>query len=253
MAETRYRTALVTGASSGLGRGLALWFARHGVRVYAAARRREHLASLADEARAANGHLEPVELDVAQAQSTLTRIRELDAACDGLDLVIANAGFGQETSGKRIKWETVQRTIDVNVTGAAATLCAALPQMVERKRGHLVGVASLAAFRGLPRQAPYSASKAFLSTFLESLRVDLQGTGVRVTCIYPGFVKSEMTSRNKHPMPFLLETDKAVELMAAAIGRGDAQYAFPWQMSGVMGVVKRLPNPLFDAVARRVR
>lgn len=253
MAETSYRTALVTGASSGLGRGLALWFARRGVRVYAAARRREQLEALADEARAANGHIEPVELDVAQAESTVARIRELDAACGGLELVIANAGFGQETSGKRIKWETVQRTIDINVSGAAATLCAALPQMVERKKGHLVGVASMAAFRGLPRQAPYSASKAFLSIFLESLRVDLQGTGVRVTCLYPGFVKSEMTAKNKHPMPFLLETDEAVERMAAAIGRGQAEYAFPWQMAGVLGVVKRLPNPVFDAVARKVR
>jgi short-subunit dehydrogenase len=253
MQKTSFRTALVTGASSGLGRGLALWYARQGVRVYAAARRQEQLTALAEEARAAHGHIEPVEMDVARADATVDLIRELDADCGGLELVIANAGFGQETSGKRIKWETVRQTIDVNVTGAAATLCAVLPQMVERKKGHLVGVASLAAFRGLPRQAPYSASKAFLSTFMESLRVDLQGTGVDVTCVYPGFVKSEMTSKNKHPMPFLLETDEAVELMAGAIARGQAQYAFPWQMAGVMGLVKRLPNPVFNTMARKLR
>jgi len=206
MAEMSYRTALVTGASSGLGRGLALWFARRGVKVYAAARRLENLEALANEARAANALIEPVELDVSDADHTLARIRELDAACGGLELIIANAGFGQETSGKRIKWDTVKRIIDVNVTGAAATLSAVLPQMVERKRGHVVGVASLAAFRGLPRNAAYSASKAFLSTFMESLRVDLRGTGVHVTCLYPGFVKSEMTAQNKFQMPFLLET-----------------------------------------------
>ncbi|EPX64979.1 putative short chain dehydrogenase [Cystobacter fuscus DSM 2262] len=253
MAESSYRTALITGASSGLGRGLALWFARRGVKVYAAARRKENLEALAQEARAAHAHIEPVELDVAQADATLARVRELDDACGGLDLIVANAGFGQETSGKRIKWETVKRTIDVNVSGAAATLSAVLPRMVERKRGHVVGVASMAAFRGLPRNAAYSASKAFLHIFLESLRVDLQGTGVKVSCLYPGFVKSEMTAQNKFSMPFLLETDAAVELMGQAILRGEAEYAFPWQMKGVMGLVKHLPNGLFDGIARRAR
>lgn len=253
MAETNYRTALITGASSGLGRGLALWYARRGVRVYAAARRRAELDSLADEARAANGLIEPVELDVAQADATLARIREIDAASGGLDLVVANAGYGRETFGTRLKWDTVRQVIDVNVTGAAATLSAVLPQMVERKRGHLVGVASLAAFRGLPGNAAYSGSKAFLSIFCESLRVDLKGSGVNVTCIYPGFVRTDMTSRNKHPMPFLLEPDEAVKLMARAIARRQAQYAFPWQMAGIMGVVKRLPNPVFDALGRKAR
>jgi short-subunit dehydrogenase len=253
MAEMSYRTALVTGASSGLGRGMALWFARKGVKVYAAARRRENLEALANEARAAGAHIEPVELDVADSDATVARIRELDAACEGLDLIIANAGYGQESSAKRLKWETVKHTIDVNVSGAAATLSAVLPQMVERQRGHLVGVASLAAFRGLPRNAAYSASKAFLSTFMESLRVDLRGTGVRVTCLYPGFVKSEMTAQNKFNMPFLLETEEAVDLMTRAILRGDSQYVFPWQMARVMGLVKLLPNALFDATARKLR
>ncbi len=253
MAETNHRTALVTGASSGLGRGLALWYARRGVRVYAAARRRENLEALAQEARAANAHIEPVELDVSEGDATVARIRELDTACEGLDLIIANAGFGQESSAKRIHWESVRQTLGVNVTGAAATLCAVLPRMVERGRGHVVGVASMAAYRGLPRQAAYSGSKAFLSVFMESLRVDLQGTGVRATCLYPGFVKSEMTSQNKHPMPFLLETEDAVERMAGAIARGEAEYAFPWQMKGVLGLVKRLPNPVYDALARRAR
>jgi short-subunit dehydrogenase len=253
MAEMSYRTALVTGASSGLGRGLALWFARRGVKVYAAARRRENLEALANEARAAGAHVEPVELDVSNTDDTLARTRELDASSGGLDLIIANAGVGLETNARRIKWEQVKQIIDVNVTGAAATLCAVLPQMVERKRGHLVGVASLAAYRGLGRNAAYSASKAYLSTFMESLRVDLKGTGVNVTCIYPGFVKSEMTARNKFTMPFLLETEEAVELMGKAILRGETQYAFPWQTARLMGLVKAMPNALFDAAMRKAR
>lgn len=252
MAETNYRTALVTGASSGLGRGLALWLARSGVRVFASGRRVEQLQALADEARAAGATIEPVEMDVARTDETLTRIRQLDADCGGLDLVVANAGVGGETHGKRMAWERVQHIIDVNVTGASATLCAVLPQMVERRRGHLVGIASLAAWRGLKGHAAYSASKSFLGTFMESLRVDLKDTGVRVTCIYPGFVKSELTAKNRHPMPFLLETDDAADRMGRAILRGDAEFAFPWQLASAMKLVKTLPNPLFDATARRL-
>ena len=248
-----YRTALVTGASSGLGRGLALWFARKGVRVYAAARRSEQLEALAAEARAAGGSVEPVVLDVARADEVLRRVRALDAACGGLDLVVANAGVGEATPARGLEWEKVQRTIDVNVTGAAATLCAALPQMLERGRGHLVAVASLAGYRGLPGNAAYSASKAFLTTFTESLRVDLQGSGVRVTCLHPGFVKSEMTAKNRHPMPFLLETEAGVAHMARAIEAGRREYAFPFPMRHALRLVKVLPNGLFDAIGRRVK
>lgn len=252
MAEMNYRTALVTGASSGLGRGLALWLAKHGVRVFASGRRGDMLRSLADEATAAGATVEPVEMDVARTDETLERIRRLDAECNGLDLVVANAGVGGVTHGKRLPWERVKHIIDVNVTGASATLCAVLPQMVERNRGHLVGISSLAAWRGMGGHCAYSASKCFLSTFLESLRVDLKDTGVRVTCIYPGFVKSELTAKNKFPMPFLLETDDAANRMGRAILRGDAEFAFPWQLSSAMRLVKSLPNPLFDATARKL-
>ncbi|AEI65248.1 SDR family oxidoreductase [Corallococcus macrosporus] len=253
MAEMSYRTALVTGASSGLGRGLALWLARRGARVFAAGRRLPQLQALRDEAQAAGVTVEPVALDVTQADATLARIRALDAECGGLDLVVANAGVGGTTNAKKLPWERVRGIIDTNVTGAAATLSAVLPQMVERKRGHLVGVSSLAGFRGLAGHAAYSASKAFLSTFMESLRVDLRGTGVRVTCIYPGFVKSELTATNNFPMPFLMETEDAVERMGKGILRGDAELSFPWQLAVPTRVAKLLPNPLFDAAARRLR
>ncbi|PTL82220.1 SDR family NAD(P)-dependent oxidoreductase [Vitiosangium sp. GDMCC 1.1324] len=252
MTEMSYRTALVTGASSGLGRGLALWLGKRGVKVYAAARRRPQLEALAQEAKEAGATIEPVELDVSQAEATLERIREWDEACGGLDLVVANAGVGGQTDARHFSWEHAKRVIDVNVTGAVATLSAVLPRMVERNRGHLVGISSLASCRGLPQNAAYSASKAFLNTFLESLRVDLHGTQVRVTCIKPGFVKTEMTAGIQHAMPFLLETHEGVELMGRAILRAEAEYGFPWQMASAVGVAKLAPNFLFDAVASRV-
>ncbi|MFY1830489.1 SDR family NAD(P)-dependent oxidoreductase [Myxococcus fulvus] len=253
MAEMSYRTALVTGASSGLGRGLALWLARRGLRVFAAGRRLPQLRALAAEAQAAGATVEPVELDVSRAEPLMEKLRELDSECGGLDLVIANAGVGGVTHGKRLEWDKVRSIIDTNVTGAAATLTAVLPSMVERRRGHVVGISSLAAHRGLAGHAAYSASKAFLGTFMESLRVDLAGTGVCVTCIFPGFVKSEMTAANHFPMPFLMETDAAVELMGSAILRGETELSFPWQLAIPSRMAKVLPNLLFDAAARRLR
>ncbi len=247
-----YRTALVTGASSGIGRALSAWLARRGVRVFAAARRLDELRKLQVELSSSPGRLEPIGMDVAKARETIQQIQELDDACNGLDLIIANAGVGFETHAKRIQWDKVEQTIQVNVLGASATLCAVLPRMVERNVGHLVGISSLAAFRGMPRSAAYSASKAFLATFLEGLRVDLKSTAVKVTSVYPGFVKSEMTAKNKFKMPFLMETDEAVDQIGEAIMRGETAVAFPWQMALASRVLRLLPNGLFDIAARRM-
>ncbi len=245
-----YRHALITGASSGLGLSLSRWFARRGVRVFAAARRHDRLESLRVEFPL---QIEPVTMDVADVKATRARISAIDTECGGLDLVIANAGISGETSGRSLDWNTVEQMIDINVTGAAATLTAALPAMVKRGRGHLVGISSVAAFRGLPRVAAYSASKAFLALFLESLRVDLKRTGVKVTCIYPGFVKSEMTAKNRFKMPFLMETEVAAEKMGKAILRGSASYIFPWQLAAISGPLKVFPDGLYDAAMSKKR
>jgi short-subunit dehydrogenase len=250
---TRYENALITGASSGLGRGLALWFAARGSRVFACGRREAELRSLHEEAARAGGRVEAVALDVADTERTVARIREIDSSCGGLDLVVANAGVGLATSARKLKWENVEQTLKVNVLGAAATLCAALPGMVERDRGHLVGISSIAAYRGLPRMAAYCGSKAFLATFLESLRVDLQGTGVKVSSIHPGYVKTEMTAQNKSWMPLLMEADAAVDRMGKAILRQPGEYAFPWPMGVAFKGLRMVPNALYDVASRRRR
>ncbi|MFL5318080.1 MAG: SDR family NAD(P)-dependent oxidoreductase [Myxococcaceae bacterium] len=249
----KYRNAIITGASSGLGRGLALWFAKQGVRVFAAARRADKLKSLEDEAKAVGGTVEAVQLDVNDTRQVITKLNELDDQSGGLDLVIANAGLGSETNGKRLKWDVVEQLIQTNVLGAAATLSAVVPKMVERQRGHIVGVSSIAAYRGLPKSAGYSASKAFVMVFLEGLRIDLVPLGIQVTCINPGFVKSEMTEKNKFKMPFILETEDAVERIAQAIVRGDSEFAFPGPLVAASKVMKALPNGLWDRMSRKMR
>ncbi len=237
------RVAFITGASSGLGRGLALWFARRGAQVWAAARRMDALRGLEADASAGPGGVIPVQLDVEDVAAVQAKMAAADdAAKGGIDLVIANAGVGGETPARCLDWPVVQRMLQVNVFGAAATLSTLLPRMVERNAGHLVGMSSLAAWAILPGMGTYGATKAFLATFCQGLRVDLRSTGVTVGSIHPGFVKSEMTAGNSHRMPFLLETEDAVERMGKSILRRDAEFAFPWPMALGARAARFLPE-----------
>jgi len=242
-----YTTALITGASSGMGRGLALALAKRGTKVYAAARRRPELESLAKEAPG----IEILELDVADADHTEAVIREIDQS-DPLDLVVANAGIGIFTPGDRLVWKDAQKVLQVNVMGAIATLCAAAPGMVERGRGHLAGVSSLAAFRGLPQNAAYSASKAALSMFLESIRLDLAGTGVDVTAICPGFVRTPMTE-GLGKLPFIVDLDRAVDIIVAGLDAKEAVCAFPTVQAFPMRALGLLPPTVYDFVGQRLK
>jgi len=245
-----YKTALITGASSGLGRGLAVWFAKQGVTVYAAARRVDALDSLRREVGDA---IIPLTLDVSKADATHARITALDAECGGLDLVIANAGVGGHTNGRKIDWPLVKNIIDVNVTGAVATLCAALPGMVSRGHGHLVGVSSLAGAIAAPSLSTYCASKTFLSMWLASLSLDVTRAGLSVTTIQPGYVKSEMTAQNTAgQMPFILETDDAVERMGKAIVRKAKVFSFPWQISSSIAVANMLPKSMMAKIVNKM-
>lgn len=198
------------------------------------------------------GEVIPVYLDVANARKTLELLRAIDDACGGLDLVVANAAVALETPGDAPTWDAVEHMIDVNVRGAAATLSAVADRMASRGRGHLVGMSSLAAGRGAPRNSTYCASKAFLTTFLEGMRIDLAPRGVKVTTIHPGFVRTPGTASNTFKMPFLLELDDAVERIGRAILQGTSEFSFPWQAVAVVKLSRLLPNALWDRAARRL-
>ena len=247
------RTFFITGASSGLGQGLALHYAKQGDKVFAAARRIDRLREMA-RSLPAEGALEPIELDVQDTAALVSAIRRCEQEAGGsLDVVIANAGIGKPMAGTALDWEWVKRIFDVNTTAAAVTLAAAAPAMVKAGRGQLVGVSSLAGLRALPQNAAYCASKAGLHTFLEGLRLDLRGSGVAVTAIYPGFVKTEMTAKNKFKMPFLMELDDAVAAMAKGIARRAAEVSFPLPLSALMRTAAALPRPLYDLAANVAR
>jgi NADP-dependent 3-hydroxy acid dehydrogenase YdfG len=245
------RSVFITGASSGLGRGLALHYAARGATVHAAARRAAELEALRRDAEAkGGGRIVPAVLDVVDADALAGAIARAERSAGGaLDLVVANAGVGLPTPGRALDRAAVKRVLDVNVSAACVTIAAALPAMVSRGAGTIVAMSSLAAFRGLPGTAAYCASKAALATFMESLRVDLRGTGVRALTIHPGFVKTEMTARNRFPMPFLMDLDDAVALMARRIARGDATIAFPWPMHAMMRALGALPRAVYEPLA----
>lgn len=248
-----YRTALITGASSGIGRGLALQLAEKGAHVVACARREPELQSLVSEIRATGGKADALVLDVADPQASRAAIAKVDAQLGGLDLVIANAGVGAPAGVPTWSWEALGPACQINFVGAVATLTAALPRMVERKRGHLVGVSSLASFGALPQAAAYCAPKAGLSMLLDCLRLDLQGTGVDVTAIHVGFVRTAMLDHATHPLPQLLEVDAAVRAMLRRLPARPPEINLPQPLAAATRFFARLPRFLRDPLLRSLR
>ena len=244
--------ALITGASAGLGRGLALRLAADGYGVGLAARREERLVELAREIEAAGGRAAVLPCDVGRRDAVLDAVARCRAELGEVDLLVANAGVSENTFPDRLEAERVERVIRINFLGAVYAVEAVLPGMLERDRGHLVGVTSLAGYGGLPLTAAYSASKGALHNFLESLRIDLRATGVDVTVIAPGYVRTAMTEGNEHPMPFLMDLDDAVERMHRAIRLRKRAVRFPWPLATLVWLAQVFPAGLYDWIGSRV-
>lgn len=248
MAPPVYRTALVTGASSGIGAALAAKLCAEGIEVVLAARRTEVLEDIAARLRAEGGKARVAALDVADPERTVEAITRIDDEVGGLDLVIANAGVADGRWSGKLQWADCKNTIAVNIAGATATLTAVLPRMVQRGRGHIVGISSIAAYRGLPKYAVYSASKAYLSALLEGIRVDLRGTGVHVTDIRPGYVKTAL-NENAKGLPFLITAESAADSIYKAIRGKKALYGFPFPTATAMRTAALLPGAVYDRIA----
>lgn len=247
----RPRTVFLTGASSGIGRALALEYARRGTQLALLARRKDVLDQVADETATLGPRARVYAADVADTKAVTAAVHDADQALDGLDVVIANAGLGVTTHAAKLDLSEVTTLLAVNTQGAIATLLAAVPAMLHRKRGQLVGVSSLAGRRGMPSAAAYSASKAALSTFLETARIDLAPKGIRVSDVQPGFVETPMTAKNRFPMPFMWPADRAARFVADRLEDAPALVAFPWQLAMLTSLSRLLPPVAFDAIMRR--
>lgn len=236
------RVALVTGASSGIGRALCLQLARHGAKVGLVARRVERLDELAAAIRAAGGTAATAAADVANRDAVLAAATTIREQLGPIDLLVANAGVGTPTLLDPLNVRDVERMFQVNVLGVVYSIEAVLPEMLARQSGHLVAVSSIAAFKGLPGESAYCASKAAVNTYLEGLRVQLRGRGVAVTVACPGFVETPMTAVNDFHMPFLLSAERAAERILTAVRRRKKVYCFPRRMSWLMRLMRWLPD-----------
>lgn len=245
------KVVFITGASSGIGRALAVELGRRGASVGLLARRREALLEVAREIERAGGKALALPADVRNAgevEQAAARIRELWGR---IDVLVANSGVGSITPATNLRAGEVADVIAVNTIGVINSVAAVLPEMIARRSGHLVAISSLAAYRGLPKSCAYSASKAAVSTFFESLRVDLQGTGIDVTTIHPGFIKTPLTAGRKGRLLFLMELDDAIRRIVRAIEARRRTYAFPWQLAGLARLLKLVPDALYDRIGAR--
>ncbi|HQU78337.1 MAG TPA: SDR family oxidoreductase [Azonexus sp.] len=235
----------ITGASSGIGEALAVYYAGKGASLGLAARRQDVLAAL--NRRLGGGHA-CYALDVADAPALHDAAGDFIARFGAPDIVIANAGVSAGTLSEHEEDLAVfRRIMDINVYGMAATFTPFIAAMQaaggERR---LVGIASVAGIRGLPGAEAYSASKAAAIAYLESLRLEMRPYNIKVVTIAPGYIATPMTAVNPYKMPFLLAADKAAERFAAAIERGTTYTVIPWPMGVVAKLLRALPNWLYD-------
>ncbi|MCA1629709.1 MAG: SDR family NAD(P)-dependent oxidoreductase [Acidobacteria bacterium] len=245
------KVVLITGASSGIGRALAVELGKRGASTGLLARRADSLREVAREVEAAGGRALVLPADVKDAASVRAAADELRAEFGAIDVLVANAGVGVLTDDPARLGEQVAETIEINLIGAANSAGAVLPEMIARGEGQLVAISSLASYRGLPKSGAYCASKAAMNALFESLRIDLKGTGVAVTIIKPGFIKTPLTAGREAQMPYLLELDDATRKILRAIEARRTAYAFPWQLASIVRLARFFPDSLYDRIILR--
>lgn len=253
------KRVFITGASSGIGAALARRYAEQGAILGLVARRREALAGLVASLSSTSGlqahRIYP--LDVRDHAALAMAARDFCEATGGIEIVIANAGISQGTLTEHAEDLVVFDTIiATNVTSMVATFTPFIPLMKEQAAAgnrdcRLVGIGSVAGIRGLPGAGAYSASKAAVRSYCESLRVELRASGIRVVTIAPGYIDTPMTRVNNYPMPFLMPVERFAKRAVAAIDSGTSYRVIPWQMGVIAKLLRLLPNAVYDAAFAR--
>ena len=227
---------MITGASSGIGKALAFELARKGYSLALTARSVDRLEKIRKEIIAA--HNPPAvavrPLDVTHYDDVFKAVDEMALELDGLDIVFANAGIGLGERVGRGDFEKAKATIEVNLIGAIATVDAAAAYFLKKGKGHIVGTSSVAAFRGMPRNSAYSASKAGFAVYLETVRVELLKRNIHVTVLYPGYIDTPLNQMLKR-RPFLVSAEKGAAIIANLIEKkvkSSTVPVYPWNIIG---------------------
>lgn len=249
----RGTTIWLTGASSGIGRALAIELGRRGARLAITARNATQLQEVVEIIKSANGTASSYPGDV----QNLEQLKEITARIASdfgapIDMLIANAGTHIETHPEKFDSKEYLFIMDLNFGGMLRSIEAVLPSMLSRKRGHIVGVASLAGFRGLPRAGAYGASKSAMIHFLESVRYHLVRQGLFVTIVNPGFVKTPLTDKNDFKMPFLTSAEKAATIIADGLEKKRKDISFPIPFSWFLKLARIIPYPIYERIVERL-
>lgn len=229
----------ITGASTGIGAATARELARRGHTLFLTARSADKLAELPGEALPG---------DVTDR----ARMHEIARGIGAVDVALLNAGTYVPVDPRELDADVFREHLDVNVMGTVHCIEAVLPGMLERHDGRIAVVASVTGFAALPRAAAYGATKAFLISMCDSLRADLAGTGVDVTTVNPGFVRTPLTAQNEFDMPFLIDADEAARAIADGLEKGKPEISFPLPMALSMKTLGSVPGALSRRYAARL-
>jgi len=241
---------IVTGAASGLGRGLVRAFASEGAAIGAIDRATEPLDRLAKEfpgkrfARAV--------ADVTDREAIAAAVAQIEGILGPTDRLIANAGIGRPTGILEFSAADFADVVQVNLIGVANSVAAVLPGMIARKRGHLVALSSLASFRGLPLMSAYCASKAGVNSLFDSMAVELNPLGISCTTVCPGWIRTPLTDQIKFELKNLLEVDDAARQILRAIAQRRRFYAFPRRTAMLLRLMRSLPTTMADRVIAKL-
>jgi short-subunit dehydrogenase len=244
--DFRDKVALITGAGSGLGRELARKLSEEGAAIAAVDRRAEGLTSLHAELTGAQRRMAWAVVDVTDFAALHEAVGKLADQLGPIDLLIASAGIGLETSALCLYAEDMAAVIQVNLIGVANSIAAVLPAMLKRRQGHIVAISSLASFRGVPRMLGYCASKAGVNALMEGLRVEVKPYDVAATTICPGWIRTPMTANIRGPMPQLMDVGLAARHILGAIRRRERFFAFPRALAWRLRVLGWLPASISD-------
>jgi len=246
-----FHSILITGASSGIGAALAEEFAGKGVRLVLGGRSTERLAAVSNTCRARGAEVEATAVDVVDRAAVAEWITAADRR-HPLDLVIANAGVSGGTLAGTETEDQARRIFAINIDGVLNTVFPILPAMRARKTGQIGIMSSLAGYRGFPGAPAYGASKAAVKVWGEALRGDLRSTGVGVSIIMPGFIKTAMTDANDFPMPFLMPVARAARIARRGLEADKARIAFPWQTAFLAWFIGMLSPTIVDPLLARL-
>lgn len=245
--------AWVTGASSGIGRAVALALAREGWRVVVSARGRDALETLANDAVGLRGSIHPCPLDVTNPQAVNDGYRAIVRDHGPIALAILNAGIYLPVEiTEHLDPAPFAQSMQVNYIGVVHCLAPLLPDLIARRRGHAVIVSSVVGYGGLPRAAAYGPTKAALIILTECLKFDLDRAGVHISVVSPGFVDTPATANNPFPMPFLMSADAAAQRILAGIKAGSFEITFPRRFTYILKFLNILPYRLYFFLTKRL-